>query len=84
MIPRYFMNLRYRGRLIPDHEGDELPNEEAVHAHALATAHDLVLRTRMDTIRSWFDCTFEVTDESGRLVLVMPFDEVVAESGPDY
>ena len=69
-----------RGR----HEGDELPNGEAVHAYALATAHDLVLRTRMDTIRSWFDCTFEVTDESGRLVLVMPFDEVVAEFGPDY
>jgi len=76
MIPRYFMNLRYRGRLIHDYEGDELPNEEAVRAHALATAHDLVLHTRMDTIRSWFDCTFEVTDESGRIVLVMPFDEV--------
>ena len=37
MTPRYFMNLRYRGRLINDYEGDELPNEEAVRAHALAT-----------------------------------------------
>ena len=80
MGSRYFMNVRYRGRLIPDHEGDELANEEAVHGHALATAHDLVFRTRMDTIRSWFDCSFEVTDESGRTVLVMPFSEVVQES----
>lgn len=24
----------------------------------------------MDTIRSWFDCSFEVTDESGRTVLL--------------
>jgi hypothetical protein len=32
------MNVRYSGRLIPDHEGDDLANEEAVHAHALATA----------------------------------------------
>jgi hypothetical protein len=78
--PRYFMNVRYRGRLIPDHEGDELPNEEALRRHAIATAHDLVFCTRMDSIRSWFDCSFEVTDESGRTVLVMPFGEVVQES----
>jgi hypothetical protein len=74
---RYFMNVRHRGRLVTDHEGDELPNEEAVRGHAMATAHDLVYRTRMDTIRSWFDCSFEVTDESGRTVLVMPFSDVV-------
>ena len=77
---RYFMNMRYRGRLIPDYEGDELPNEDAVRGHALATASDLIFRTRMDTIRSWFDCSFEVTDESGRVVLAMPFDEVIPES----
>jgi len=76
---RYFMNVRYRGRLIPDYEGDELANEEAVHGHALATARDLVYTTRMDTIRSWFDCSFEVTDESGTTVLVMPFSEVVED-----
>jgi len=74
---RYFMNVRYRGRLIPDSEGDELANEAAVRGHALANAHDLVFRTRMDTLRSWFDCSFEVTDESGRTVLVMPFSEVI-------
>jgi hypothetical protein len=74
------MNLRYRGRMIPDHEGDELPGEEAVRGHALANAHDLVFHTRMDSIRSWFDCSFEVTDESGRTVLVMPFGDVVQES----
>jgi hypothetical protein len=78
--PRYFLNVRYRGRLIPDHEGDELPNEEALRPHALANARDHVFRTRMDTIRSWFDCSFEITDESGRTVLVMPFGEVVGES----
>jgi hypothetical protein len=80
---RYFMNVRYRGRLIPDLEGDELANERAVRPHALATASDLVFRTRMDSIRSWFDCSFEVTDESGRTVLVMPFDEVVQETELD-
>jgi hypothetical protein len=77
---RYFMHVRYRGRLIPDLEGDELENEEALRVHALATAHDLVYRTRMDSIRDWFDCSFEITDESGRTVLVFPFDEVVEDS----
>ena len=43
------------------------------------TARDLVFRTRMDTIRSWFDFSFEVTDESGRTVLLMLFDEVVPD-----
>jgi hypothetical protein len=76
---RYFMNVRYRGRLILDHEGDELANKEALHDHALATARDLVFSTRMETIRSWFDCSFEVTDESGTTVLVMPFSEVVED-----
>src|SRR4051794_26182420 len=28
-MPRYFMNVRYRGRLFPDEEGDELANEHA-------------------------------------------------------
>ncbi|WP_328824920.1 Crp/Fnr family transcriptional regulator [Mesorhizobium neociceri] len=50
---RYFMNIRCCGRLIPDPEGDEVSDEEAVHGHALATARDLVFGTRMDTIRSW-------------------------------
>src|SRR4051794_27859004 len=77
---RYFMNVRYRGRLIPDQEGDELENSEALHVHALAIASDLVFRTRMDTIRSWFDCSFEVTDDSSKTVLVLPFSEVVKET----
>jgi hypothetical protein len=76
---RYFMNIRYRGRIVPDHEGDELPVEEAVRDHALATARDLVFGARMDAIRSWFDCSFEVTDQSGRVVLVMPFAAVLGE-----
>jgi hypothetical protein len=42
---------------MPDHEGDELPAEEVVHDHALAIARDLVFGTRMDAIRSWFDCS---------------------------
>ena len=38
------MNVRYRGRLTPDYEGDELACEDAVRGHALATAQDRELR----------------------------------------
>jgi len=43
----------------------------------------------MDNIRNWFDCSFEVTNEAGQVVLVLPFSETVNENeatrerGPD-
>ena len=76
-LPRYFMNVRYRDRLFVDEEGDELASEHAVQGHALDTARDLITRARMDSIRNWFDCSFEVTDEAGRVVLVMPFGDII-------
>ena len=31
----------------------------------------------IDSIRNWFDCKFEITDETGRLALTVPFEETV-------
>jgi hypothetical protein len=76
LVPRYYMNLRYRDRLFRDQEGDELP-EEALQEHVFHTARDL-MQARMDSIRNWFDCSFEVTDEEGRLVAIIPFGDAVA------
>ena len=78
-VPCFFLNLRYRDRLFVDEEGDDLADEQAVQGHALEAARDLIARTRMDSIRNWFDCSFEVTNEAGRIVLVMPFAETVNE-----
>ena len=76
MVPRYFLNLRYRSRLFVDEEGDELADEHMVHEYVLNTARDLVAHARMGSIRNWFDCSFEITNQAGRLVLVMPFAEI--------
>ena len=73
MVPRYFMSLRYRGRLFADEEGDELQDDEAARAYAAQVARDLTATHRMTTIRNWLDCIFEITDESGRLVAEVPF-----------
>ena len=74
------MNLRYRDRYYADDEGDELPDESAVRDHALSTASDLIHLTRTESIRDWFDCTFEITDEAGRIVLMLPFGDTVSET----
>ena len=75
LAPRFFMNMRDRGRYVPDEEGDELKDGQSLREHALDTARDLILHTRMDGVRNWLDWRFEVTDESGNMVLVLPFEE---------
>jgi len=83
VVPRYFLSLRYRSRLFVDEEGDELADEHMVHGHVLDTARDLVAHARMGSIRNWFDCSFEVTNGAGRLVLVLPFSEVADAASPE-
>jgi hypothetical protein len=81
-VPRYFLHLRFRDSadgLAVDEEGDELPGPGMLRAHVEATARDLMRNTRLEAIRNWLDCTFEVTDEAGHLVLTMPFLDVPAE-----
>ena len=51
----------------------------ALREHVEATAHDLMRGARLDAVPDWRACTFEVTDEAGRLVLVVPFAEVVKQ-----
>jgi len=74
------MNLRDRDRLIVDPEGDDLASADAVQGHALEIARDLIPRARMNCIRSWFECSFEVTNEAGQVVLVLPCSETLNEN----
>ena len=73
MVSRYFMSLRYRGRLFADEEGDELQDDDAARAHAVTVARDLITDGRLTVIRNWLDCVFEITDESGRRVAEVLF-----------
>ena len=77
-MPRYFLHLRYgRGRdgFAVDEEGEEVP-QPTLRAHVEATARDLMRRTRLGAIRDWRHCTFEVKDEGGQVVLILPFSDV--------
>jgi len=58
------------------HEGDELPNDAALREDVVENARAL-MQTRIGAVHNWFDCTFQVTDEAGHLVLTMPFSEAL-------
>ena len=77
-MPRYYFHLRCRegvNGLATDLEGDELQDVDGVRNHALETARDLMRKTWLEAIGDWSDCTFEVTDEAGRHVLTLPFED---------
>jgi hypothetical protein len=76
---RFYMSMRYRHRFYRDEEGDELQDLEAAQEHALATARDMIRHTRTQIIRDWFDCTFEISDDSGRIVLTVPLGDTVVD-----
>ena len=48
-------------------------------AIALRAARDLIARTRIHSVRDWFECSFEVTDERGARVLTVPFGDTVPD-----
>ena len=75
-MPRYYLSVRYRDRLFRDAEGEDIPSGIEIKVRALETARDLI-GTPSLTISDWLDCTLEVTDESGAMVLSVPFPEAL-------
>jgi hypothetical protein len=67
-MPRYFFHIRDGYDLDEDEEGIELPDVEAARAEALATVEEL-----RDELRDAGDIELEITDESGRRLLTVPF-----------
>lgn len=85
-MPRYFFNVRHRpgpAGLAQDPEGDELADANAARERALTVARAMIARDQFVTIRDWMDCSFEITDEAGQLVLTVPFSDTVPEQDED-
>jgi hypothetical protein len=81
-MPRYYFNLRHRpglAGLAVDPEGEELPDLNVARERALEAARDHIARTRTDTVRDWFVCSFEIEDENTRRVLTVPFSDLFPE-----
>jgi hypothetical protein len=77
-VPRYYLNVGKGHLLIPDSEGDEMPDAEAARELALDTLRDMVRLPHVyGAPREWRKNAFVVTDEQGNQVLTVPFDAVV-------
>ena len=75
-MPRYYLSVRYGDRVFRDEEGEDIPSGIEMKVRALETARDLITTPSL-TIPDWLDCTLEVTDESGIIVLSVPFPDAV-------
>ena len=73
-MPRYFLNIRdpYLG-LITDPEGDAAADLDEVSLIVAETIRDILARPEAyGTNQVWSQRSFEVTDEAGCLVLIVP------------
>lgn len=73
-MPRYFLNVRQRGTLIRDEEGDDLPDQGAAETLAHAILRDM---RRLPHVygppRQWRSNAFVITDEAGAVVAEVPY-----------
>ncbi|SEH88902.1 hypothetical protein SAMN02799636_04299 [Methylobacterium sp. 275MFSha3.1] len=85
-MPRFFFNVRHRPGpegLAVDPEGEELTDVNAARVRALSQARVMIARERLTFIRDWMACSFEIMDEAGQHVLMVPFSDTVRESDSD-
>jgi hypothetical protein len=68
-VPRYFFNLNDGGRIIPDLEGIELPDDDSARTHGCHVVRELA-RNRERTTRSW---RLTVCDAQGAPCFELPF-----------
>ena len=76
-MPMFYFHVRSEEVFVEDTEGAEYPSLEAARREAVVSAKHII----SDTLRSGgpLRCalkrTFEITDEGGRQVVVLPFAE---------
>lgn len=80
-MTRYFFNLRYGSeaeRMAVDPEGEELVNGQTVRKYTLQIIRDLIARPSSFAVRDWLNCSFEIENEKGELILTVPFRDILA------
>jgi hypothetical protein len=73
-MPRFHMNIRHGDELVEDEEGSEFPSLTEAQREAVKSAREL-MAARVASGQRPNHSSFEITDTSGRVVLVMPFQE---------
>jgi hypothetical protein len=73
-MPRYFFTARGPRTQIADADGEDHPNLEAARSATLGIARDLIRDVGLKC-EEW---SFQIADETGHTLLVVPFSEAVA------
>ena len=80
MMPTYYFHIRENGTLIRDPDGLELPDLDAVRGECRSLILSVLREEQVDEARS-ADRQFQVEDESGRTVLLVPFQLALSAVG---
>lgn len=70
-MPRYFLHLREGDNLLEDPDGHEFRDVESAHDEALAEARD-ILAEYVRAGKLLIGQQFDITDENGRVLMVVP------------
>jgi hypothetical protein len=76
IMPRFFFNVSLHDNLLPDPEGQDLPDPDAAWETARRIALDL-MSVDEDRPANWLTCHLEVKNAVGEIVLEFPFLEAV-------
>lgn len=75
-LPRYFLNQIHRGEWIPDPEGGDFPDMDAMKEELLISARE-IMAERLLAGHELNHSRFEVKDEGGSIIYVMPFADAL-------
>ena len=79
-MPRYYFNLEMSGTAYPDPEGREVRDLQHARDAAIADTRDLIAADAKAG-QLCLSCNIDIADERGRIVLIVPFHEVVQVTG---
>ena len=80
LMPRYHFHV-YNDLVALDEEGKELPSIEAAREEAIRGGRALMAEQLMEAGRMRLQHRIEVADENGRVLLTIPFRELVNIEG---
>ena len=75
-MPKYYFHIRTSDTFIPDDRGFDFPDLEAAKREPMTAAREMIAEMVLDG-EPIDEMRFEVTDESGTVVLTLPFRFVV-------
>jgi hypothetical protein len=79
-MPRFHMNIRKGDELLEDWEGQDFSSLSEARTEAVLSARELMAARMAAGKMPNCHARFEIADDSGKTVLVMPFEEAIEES----